>query len=195
MKDYSQNQEYTFLKNYYEEHPPANKLLVDVGARYAKESNTYNLLLEGWKGIMIEPFLSAYRKLKEECRTLQAEVLNIAISDYLGNGQLIIHKEYGHNSMSETWREDTKTKHAQLCDVYPLDMILKSRLWPTDFELLSIDTEGLDQNILHHLLTQSPYRPHIIIVERESFEDFSDLEENGYHQITELGHNVIWERT
>lgn len=45
--------------------------------------------------------------------------------------------------------------------------VLKQEGIPADFDLLSVDTEGLDYRIIKNLFEESNYRPRVIVAERE----------------------------
>jgi FkbM family methyltransferase len=167
MIDHSQFGEGNFLRRYFDENPPKYRLLVDVGAFGIEMSNTYDLIVYGnWGGLLIEPmpievFWEPLREAVKERKNIK--ILNIAVSDSRGVAMAYIHKTPGHNSL--VFEQELEEKKEIMTRT--LSDVLEGEGIPTDFDLLSLDTEGLDYRIIKNLFEKSTYRPKIIVVERE----------------------------
>ncbi len=148
-----------FLVNYFENNPPKHKFLVDVGAGGIAHSNTIDLLQLGWSGILIEPFPI------EKYFTPFKEMLDIAISDFCGRATAYVCDTAGWSSLLPP-RDNIKHLFTQKdIEVSTLSKVLTSFNVPFDFDLLSVDAEGLDFKIISCLLEKSDYMPKIIVYE------------------------------
>lgn len=165
--DHSQFGEGIFLRGYFGQIPPKYGLLVDVGAFGIEMSNTYDLILNGnWGGLLIEPMPIEvfWNPLKEAMRDRKnIKLLNVAISDTRGTARAYIHKTAGHNSL--VFERESEEKKEISTRTLP-DILAEEGL-PIDFDLLSVDTEGLDYRIIRNLFNESGFRPRVIVVERE----------------------------
>jgi len=164
---------------------------VDVGCHEPiRLSNTFNLYLQGWRGINID----ANKDLIDECRRVRRKDISIcaAVSD--SQRQVTFHKSKTAtvSTIDETrlkeWEanwvfaeEDKETVVTQTLTTI-LDTHLKAG---TKVDLLSIDVEGHDFSVLKGLdLTK--YRPSVIVVECHSLQNvaesdiYSHLKSNGY---------------
>ena len=167
MIDHSQFGEGKFLRKYFDENPPKYKLLVDVGAFGIEMSNTYDLIVQGnWGGLLIEPMPIEvfWEPLREAVRQREnIKILNIAVSDSRGVAVAYVHKIPGHNSL--VFKQEHKEKRE--IATRTLSDVLEGKGIPTDFDLLSVDAEGLDYRIIKNLFEKSSHRPRIIVIERE----------------------------
>lgn len=188
MTDYSQYGEGTFLEWYFTEVPPKYKLLVDVGAKGRALSNTYQLIEEeGWGGIMIEPLPGHFEDLVKDLGGSQwVHLVNAAVSAVTGKANFYLHELRGHSSLvrkSDNWIE---------VDLVTLPNVLKIYNYPHDFDLLSVDAEGHDNVIISHLLTESGYRPSVIVFEKSACVNLGLLEYSGYRKVHETEANSIY---
>jgi len=190
MRDLSQFGEYTFLKGYFEKHSPKYKIVVDVGANSLELSNSINFILDKkWKGLLIEPCKSNYLALRDNLQAAQdVVILNVAISDFIGEGTLFIHNIEGHHSLVR------ETDNSEECNIYTLPSVLAENQIPENFDLLTVDAEGMDYRILKYMFEESKYRPRIIVHEKEHGKVFPELFiKNGYTLIYETRGNCIYE--
>lgn len=190
-KDVSQFGEFKFLKDYFSKNKPRYRYLVDVGAKGLTCSNSYNFIFDlDWSGILIEPEIKNYVNLKN-LYTDKVNLLlyNVAVADFCGYCYLNIHKIEGHHSLI---RQSNKQ---QICRAFTLNNLLHGAKTPLDFDLLSIDAEGMDYRILKKLFETSFYKPSVIIVEKNSFLGNEGLfEKNEYHLIFQTRGNYIYEK-
>jgi FkbM family methyltransferase len=165
--EHSQFGEAAFLIKYFDEIPPRYRLLVDVGAFGIELSNTYDLIVCcGWGGLLIEPMPieGPWRPLEKAMEGREdIKILDIAISDSRGFATGYIHETAGHNSL--IFEQESQEKKEIV--MRTLSDVLREERIPNDFDLLSVDTEGLDYRIMKNLFEESDYRPRVIVVERE----------------------------
>lgn len=199
IDDTSQHGDQEIIFQYFIDHPPKYKQLVDVGA-YGKEmSNSFGLLQAGWKGYLIEAHPNRCKFIKKDFAGLDCFILNMGVGTAPGKMPLFLHTVPAHNSFLPDWYPDTLSGGKRLVNVLPLEMILDQAGVPVDFDFLTIDTEGLDFKIMEHFFTTSKYRPSLIITECTSYpaaEDF--FRSYGYKLLAFTGEqnfgNYIFER-
>lgn len=191
MRDLSQYGEHSIVKDYFKINSPKHKIVIDVGARGFELSNSINFIMDlGWKGILIEPCRKNYSNLRK-CleKYMNVFIINAAVADYNGKGKLFIHKTVGHNSLineSEDYEE---------CEVFTLTKILEDNRVPHDFDLLTVDAEGMDERILKYMFENSNYRPEIIIHEKDNGKKFGILfSKFDYMILNETKGNCIYRR-
>lgn len=192
-KDHSQYGEATLLADFFDKHPPKNKFLVDVGAFSIELSNTFNFLLRDWKGILIEamPQEEYFRPLVEALRDSSGVTIlaGVAIGDYEGAGTAFLNKIPGQRSLLQELENDGSRE----VPVRPLAPILQEHGVPLDFDLLSVDAEGFDERILKCLLTQSAYRPRVIVFEKDAHFKMQPPEEPRTPFLEDRGYNFLFE--
>jgi FkbM family methyltransferase len=165
--DHSEFGEGNFLRKHFDEAAPKYKLLVDVGAFGIDLSNTYDLIVRSnWGGLLIEPMPNEvfWKPLKDAIKERKnIKILNIAIADSRGVATGYIHETPGQSSL--VFEQESQEKKEIVTRTLP--DVLEGEGIPTDFDLLSVDTEGLDYRIMKNLFEESGYRPGVIVVERE----------------------------
>lgn len=181
------------LKELFSKFQPKHKFLVDIGAYGASISNTFGLLSAGWKGILIEANPDRYPIIKQEFAGKNVEVLQLGISDCEGELDYHLHTEPLHNSFNADWYPPTKTGKSIKVKTRPIANILWERNVPFDFDLLAIDTEGLDKKILSAMFLGSDYRPRVIITERTSYSAMPAVRTPADLFFAEHGYRFYWE--
>lgn len=166
---------------------------IDIGANNpTKFNNTYLFYLKGWKGINIEPnpiFQQLFDKIRPNDITL-----NIGISDTESILEYFMFNDPLLNTFSSE-RKSYLEKETQYQLVnrlrikcFPLEKILDKNLPEKQkIDFMSIDTEGLDLNVLksnnwsrfepNYILVEDHYKP---IKEIMNSEISFYLEEKGY---------------
>ncbi len=186
--DVSQHGEKEIINKYFEDHPPKYKQVVDVGAFGKQLSNSFSLLQDGWKGLLVEAYPARIPIIKKEFSGLDFIILPLGVGLQKGKLPFFIHTVPEHNSFRQDWYPDTLTSKKRFIDVLPLPDILSAYNVPLDFDFLTIDTEGLDKVILFDLLLKTEFRPGLIITECTSYaDDFSAFTTTGYKQIGFIG--------
>lgn len=158
---------------------------VDVGCNEPVNfSNTFNLYLQGWRGINID----ANRELIEKCKKIRKEDICVcaAVSDqqkethfYKAKNPLIssIDEDYVSNG-GDWWISNLDAK--ETVTTQTLTSILDKELAPgSNIDFLSIDVEGHDFKVLKSL-DLSRYRPKVIIIELRELDKLNDNEINKY---------------
>lgn len=144
---------------------------VDVGAHHPKRfSNTYNLYLNGWNGLNIDPNPGT-KKIFDKYRPRDVN-LEMGVSKNNQYMQYYIFNETALNSFSpdlSIYRNNTKSDYhiteEKSILVQPLAKILKDNLpVKQKIDLMNIDVEGLDLEVLESNDWVN-YRPRIIIIE------------------------------
>lgn len=171
--------------------PGSQGVYVDVGCNEpVRISNTFNLYLQGWRGINIDAnseLISKFKKIRKQDTCICA-----AVSD--GEREVTFYKSKTSavstidkktlGEWKKNWTFDDKDEVK--VTTQKLTTILDNNLKPgTTIDLLSIDVEGHDYEVLLGLDLER-YRPGVIIVEVHSLKDIADskiynhLLANGY---------------
>lgn len=142
-------------------------IIVDVGANSRNGSNSYDLLADfGWKGVLIEANPQLIEGLRSGFEGLDYALINCAVG--LSPGRQTLHLGVNDQVSSldpvlvQRWGERMGGIEV---DVRRLDDILTEHQVPHDFDILSIDVEGLDAEILNDLVATTSYRPRWIVAE------------------------------
>jgi len=151
------------------------RMFVDVGAFGRFLSNTRPLLDQGWRGVMIEANPDRAETIVQDVAGLDVQVLMFGAADKSCAMEYHLHSEPTHNSFIAGWYPPTDTGKSIIVPVRPLAVLLEMAQVPLDFELLSVDTEGMDEIIMRCLFETSQYRPHLIITEGQSYKDHAAL--------------------
>ncbi len=141
---------------------------VDIGANDPFfNSNTQRFYLRGWRGINIEPCLSAFKKIAEN-REFDIN-LNIAVSEesgkltfyQIGNDSSLSTLDYGTAvKMAETYKLELTSSTV---DVMPVSKILDTYLGNRQIDFMSVDAEGHDLAVLRSN-DWGKYRPTLVVV-------------------------------
>ena len=198
-KDYSQFGEQKILLDYFSSHTPTHNIIVDVGAYSSFISNSMGLLSCGWKGLLIEPTPTQIPILERDFFGKNVKIINVGVSDKEDEMDFYIHSVPSHNSFLPESFCTTKTDEVIKVKVRLLQDILKENSIPIDFDVLSIDAEGMDEKIMASFLNGSDYRPKIIICEKaKEFLDFMSCgyqDSWGYRIFTNTEANMFFEYT
>lgn len=135
---------------------------VDVGCNHpTKFNNTYLFYKRGWSGLCIDAvqsFGSLYAQIRPRDRFVHS-----AVSAMDGDVAFYVGDEDALSSMVENeWTPRKLIVHSR-----PLDRLLRENNVPSDFQLLSLDIEGLEVEALR-ALASTRYRPRVIIAEYQT---------------------------
>ena len=159
---------------------------IDIGASDGiTASNTRALWERGWTGVFIEPSLDSFLKLAANYHGCErATLLNVAVGTKSALNPFFIHPEMSEwASLSSDWVATWKTKPiVQHVLTVRLDQV--TSLAVPDF--LSIDTEGLDADIIESL--PATYCPELILAEI----DKGDAETRIQACLSSRGYKRIW---
>lgn len=165
MVDHSQFGEFSlFLKV---ARPKRNGVVVDAGTLGKEVSNSYDLLSQlGWRGILIEANPHLWERIEDEFAGLNSSLVRCAVSDVAGPVVLHLGVVDGVSSImraaAEAWgpvRGSVEVQARRLGD------ILDEQQVPMNFDLLSLDLEGMDAAVLNDLIENTSYRPRWIFLE------------------------------
>jgi FkbM family methyltransferase len=192
---FSQNEEEEVLIDYF-----GNRIgmFLDIGAFDGKDlSNTHKLALNGWEGICIEPSPQVFPALanlyKDNDRVL---TINCAIGGF--DGKLDFYDNPGALASALKEHVEKWKNYDPRFDLIEVDCLSWDSFYsrfPYDFNFISIDTEGLDWEILKQIdLKQT--NTELICVEYSYNKDliFNYLYDNGFVLIHKNAENVIMKR-
>ena len=174
---------------------------LDVGAYNGKDfSNTYRLALLGWSGVCIEPSPMIYPQLKKLYENNpKIKTINIALGDRDGDLDFFDSPHAVGTARSEHYEKWKNYKP----DVFKKTVVpmLSFRTFyvsaPSEYQFVSIDTEGMDYQIVKDM---APYlaemKTELICIEytydsREIYDVLRDVGFNLIHQNTE---NILLRR-
>jgi FkbM family methyltransferase len=167
LVDNSEFGEYSFLLKLLVRHGTKHGIIVDAGARGCTASNSVDLLRDhGWKGLLIEANPNLWDSIERDFHGLSFELVRNAVSDSEGTVTLYL----GVN-------DDAASLDASIAGLWgpvrgtvevgarKLGQILAEKNIPRDFDVLSLDLEGIDVRVLENLLEETDYRPSIVVIE------------------------------
>ncbi len=201
--DHSQFGEFKLLLRALVGKAAAPGIVIDAGAHSREASNSYDLITSfGWKGVLIEALPRRAAALRDEFGEGDYQVVECAVGLepgrqplWLGRGALITSLSRWLADMFYGQGESIEVEVRRLAD------ILVDTGVPHDFDLLSIDIEGLDVLVFNDLIENSPFRPRFVVIEvMHGFEkrfdelDFSPAVLKDYREIARTLPNLILER-
>jgi FkbM family methyltransferase len=202
-QDTSQHGESAYLRTLVS--PDSPPYVVDVGAYDGRTmSNSYYFIQKlGWKGLLVEPLPANFELLTALYKDKPSVIcVNKAISDSAGIQKLYVGT---HGSVStlctddHEWFREHRTEQTIDIETDTLTNLLSQHQFPKDISLLSIDTEGLDYEVLTSL-DFSRFQPRVIITEEyggnpdKLKKKHQLLIDNGYRLVNTLATNTIWLR-
>lgn len=190
---YSQFGEDRFLAEYFKD--VAQGQYVDVGAFHPRQfSNTYLLYRRGWTGINLDATpgsMDLFHVLRPKDHNVES-----AIS---ADGREITFANWGTNSENTARPEQIegvareKGQPMQLVRIASrtLTDVLRAhaRIRP-DFELLTVDVEGMDLEVLQSL-DWTQYRPRLVVAEQFGRSIEEVLQSDVYRFLSERGYRLI----
>ena len=148
--------------------PLINRCAVEVGCLGKEISNVWGLAQLGWRVLLVEPNPDMAPIINRDyARTdFKLEVCGAAPTE--GSADCYLHTIPAHNSFKRDWYPQTLNGKTYEMALYRLEDILRRNAVPLDLDFLSIDTEGMDYEIMQQFLG-SDYRPGLIITEAKSY--------------------------
>jgi FkbM family methyltransferase len=192
MKMYSQGEEERCILQYF---GGFKGRFLDIGAADGVTySNTRALYEVGWKGVLVEPSNRLYNELTKLYNT-DEEMLLVNRLVASSTGEMVFFDNQKHTLSS------TKKEHCELFKNYPpfVETTAKSISWqdfiqtfPGPYHFVSIDTEGMDYEILK-LIDLKGINNKMICVEKvyndEGIKEY--LLDKGYKIVYASGENYI----
>jgi FkbM family methyltransferase len=167
ITDCSQFGEYRIIRTHLTYHPSKYDIIVDVGARGIKGSNSFDLLKKhGWRGVLVEANPGLWDSIEEEFAGLSFKLIRCAVSDSPGKLPFYLGVDDSVSSLdaeqAESWGP---VRGVVEVDVRKLGDILLEESIPHDFDVLSLDIEGYDVRVFNDLIAETNYRPAVVIIE------------------------------
>jgi FkbM family methyltransferase len=161
-KSYSQYAEDLIIQSYFSR-KLKNGRYVDVGCHHPRRgSNTYGLYRKGWSGILID--LEECKVKANQMARRRDQVILAAVSDKEEWLDIYSDKKFSTNTTIKRQDDQDGKSLIGRIKTQTLTKILKENHFPTQFELLSIDVEGVDFEVLKGLDLKI-YQPEIICIE------------------------------
>ena len=170
---------------------------VDIGAwRPIKGSNTYKFYKSGLRGTAVEPN-PHFRKLWRAIRP-RDHFLEIACSNSVSAHLSIFHPSAASNTLSEDFAKFISgtqnfrvSKRLNVSCMTLEQIILLHKSNHSDYFILDIDIEGLDEEIITSYQFPYGYRPFIILVEDilKPYESLTETHISSY--LTSLNYKIV----
>ncbi len=161
-RSYSQYSEDLIIQSYFPR-GKRNGHYVDVGCHHPRRgSNSYGLYKKGWSGILID--LEECKVKANQMARRRDQVVLAAVSDKEEWLDIYSDKKYSTNTTIKRQDDQNEKSFIGRIKTQTLTKILEENHFPTHFELLSIDVEGVDFEVLKGLDLKI-YQPQIICIE------------------------------
>lgn len=163
---------------------------LEIGGYHPKRlSNTYRLYQKGWRGVIVEPNPEV-KEIFNKVRPADL-FLNIGVGDK--NGVLTYYR-FLIPALNTFLKEEaiiSQKKGHKLCGIEKIKVKRISEIIKENFDFLSIDTEGMDYQILKSWPWQK-YRPKVICVEAGNSDVSKFLSTKKYQLIKKTKYNLIF---
>lgn len=189
--DYSQYREQDFLEHYF-----GNKgVFWDIGAHDGITfSNTRFLYERGWEGYMFEPCARVFRHLSVNCSSPRLHLFNLGIGSRLTVKTLFVHPKHTQWSSCDDWWTNPWKYQAEpeQIVIVPIEAFVGNIPKP---DFLSIDTEGMDAEILESM--PADFNPSLIMCEIDKLGALerinAEMNKRGYRQVWRSTGNAAYE--
>ena len=147
--------------------PRRDGVIVDVGALGKDGSNSYDLLSQlEWRGVLVEANPNLWEAIERDFAGLNSSLVRCAVSDVEGTAVLHLGVVDDVSSIIRGTAEAWGPSRASVeVPARRLGAILDEQQVPLDFDLLSLDIEGMDMPVLNDLIANTKYRPRWIFLE------------------------------
>jgi len=177
-------------------------MIVEVGANDPFHgSMSWPFIHRGWKAVLIEPHPVAFARLRREYeKDPRVTLINAACSNEDGILPLTIGTDGDWGTLSTLCQDDDpilnqrRTEKEIMVKVHRLHDLLAQRSVPRNFKVLSVDTEGMDYEVLLGL-DLSIFRPQVIVTEdyaRKDAAKYALLQNAGYELLGKCDCNSLW---
>lgn len=169
---------------------------IDIGAHDPIfGNNTYLFYRAGGKGVLIEPNLSYTEKIKS--KRPKDICINAGVGGEDGEREFFAFKRSTRSTFSKEQAEDWQKQSGQKPTVekkriLSLNTIVRDFVKENEIDMLSIDTEGLDVEILESYNWSK--RPKIICVEYQEDEGkiMGIMKDHGYMLVAKIFQNAVF---
>ncbi len=188
---------------------PPNGFYVDVGAHDGRSSsNTYSLEAIGWTGVLVEPILTKYFRIRQVRSLTSNKIYHAACvpSSYAKDSVLMVYADL--MSFSEelstvdqkSWIDGARSflnSEEDIVYTYSpartLDSILVESGAPVHVDFLSIDVEGAEKSVLEGL-DLSHYSFSVICIEAQNESSISKIFMNpNYSLFAQVKNNYVFQ--
>lgn len=152
---------------------------IEVGAFNGYDhSNVWGLAEDGWKGICYEPIPEFYSQCVLTHKNNDVKVINTAIGSKMGFvdinvcGPISTVSNTQYNS--EFWKQNYRNTKSIRVPITTLDQTLYENKVMQQFDILSLDVEGLESDVLRSF-SLSYWLPKLAIVEVQEFHESVEL--------------------
>ena len=192
--------------------PEKHRVVIDIGANDGFQgSHSFNLSQLGWIAVLVEPSPEAYREihdnvLRRRLGGAEARIIvrNVAATEATDGEAKLFVRGWRHTGSSlrtpaaKTVSIDVPTESVPTL-LRHIEEELKSRglleALPIEPGVLSLDTEGLDFEILRGFTNQAIRPCYILVEERENADRYHDLlEPLGYDLLVHFDSDLIFYR-
>lgn len=194
MKNYSQNDEQSFIENYFKSHAPkyGGKFL-DIGAYDGITfSNTYALLENGWSGVMVEASPSVFTALQHNMKGKNVELCNscivtqpiLGMIDFYDCGDAVATNDVDH---MRKWSNAVTFEKIKVMPVHYNGLL---SIYGKDFDMVDIDIEGKSAELF---LLMFPLMPNVdlwVVEHDERRSEILDLAV-GFDVLYSNGENLV----
>lgn len=181
---------------------PYSGYFVEIGANDGVTlSTTLGLLKDGWSGLSVEPNPVVFSKLEQNWRGYsRVRLACVAVASKPGPVRLWFANNDPGGLMSTISNDDSDWFRAVRSNEYievpglTITNLFESYDVPRFFDMLLIDTEGMDYEILTTLDFQR-FSPRLIVTEDydpTNAQKFALLEDSGYVKKASIGCNTFW---
>lgn len=175
-KDFSQCGEQQHILDFFGDSPPGRFLEIGAmdGVSY---SNTYALVLRGWKGVALEPSPAAHAKLQQNLHNYPVTCVMAGLGKETGNVEwwdggcsALGTTEKAHMEM---WEKAGAKFTESVMKVLSWELLLE--LYGNDYDLVSIDTEGTSYDLWKLMPWTRMPKLRMMVVEHDNHteEDFA----------------------
>jgi FkbM family methyltransferase len=179
------------------------RIFVEVGANNGfYGSNSFPFVARGWRSLLIEPHPTAFARLQKlHAGKRRTMCLNVACGDKAGEFPLYLAIN-DDTSRATLCTDDTavfqrvRSKDYKMVRVERLETVLAAHGIQENFGILSIDTQGMDYEVLLGL-DLNRWSPRLIVTEdyKPKLEKKGKhLSEHGYEQVARCDANSFWLR-
>lgn len=146
-----------------------HRIVVDIGAYGIEDSNSFNLISERkFRGLLVEPDPCNIARIEDEMAKYadQISLAKVAVSTVPGVVPLYLYENPKDSSLVPPDGTRLNTGSTPVTSM-TIQSLLENHKIPFDFDVLSVDTNGLDGAIVLELLS-SPFRPGLVIYNEAS---------------------------
>jgi FkbM family methyltransferase len=190
FESFAQNREDIIAWDYFGQ--KTDGFFVEVGANHPTElSQTWFLEQRGWKGILVEPLPACCAKLRAVRKNSIVCEAAAGAPEQVGEANLNVAQSDVWSHLGEANKDLPLAARIKVA-VRTLDSIL-DELHAPPVDLLSIDTEGMEIEVLRGLNLQKR-RPALVLLEdhMETLDLFFFMRRAGYKLIKRTGTNNWW---